>query len=278
MDTLSPETTCAGSLPRFESPTTSDQALECLNHGNQLFADWVAKESGKPDFELRTGLVDPANVAKQSPFGVVIGCSDARFPLRAALGQRANNLFEIRVAGNVLAEECLGSVDYALLNLPSIKTLVVLGHTHCGAVTAAVDAYLKPASVNSSGLSVGLRAIVQRLLGSVAHSSKVLEEVLKRKNESQNSTREQLIEAAIYVHAATSALDLLEQVKQTGRSDVSVLHGVFDLKDYRIRSTRLDADGTDALSPGLSPAPQDVDALEQLGFATAAAISELASC
>ena len=84
---------------------------------------------------------------KAAPFAVVVGCSDARVPTEMIFGQGFNDLFVIRVAGNVLGDECLGSVDYALNALSdSVKVLIVLGHSGCGAVTAAVDAYLKPLS------------------------------------------------------------------------------------------------------------------------------------
>jgi carbonic anhydrase len=263
---MNPEPTASGKLPQ-----TATEAHDCLNRGNQQFSEWVASECKQSDFESQTGLVAPDSVSQQSPFGIVVGCSDARFPLRAALGQRTNSLFEVRVAGNVLADECLGSIDYALHHLPSVKALVVLGHTHCGAVTAAVGAFQKPATINAHGLSVGLRAIVQRLLGPVIQSSAALGSVAAELAAGK-ATNQQLIETAIYVHAATAAHDLLAQVKQAGRTDVAVLHGVFDLQDYLIRAPRVTAEKNNALQAGLSPAPQATEELEQLALATASSI------
>ena len=76
----------------------------------------------------------------QTPFALVLGCSDARAPIERIFDQSLNDLFVIRVAGNVLGVECLGSIDYAVNQLgASLKLLVVLGHSTCGAVTAAVE-------------------------------------------------------------------------------------------------------------------------------------------
>ncbi len=76
----------------------------------------------------------------QTPFALVLGCSDARAPIERIFDQSLNDLFVIRVAGNVLGVECLGSIDYAVSQLgASLRLLVVLGHTTCGAVGAAVE-------------------------------------------------------------------------------------------------------------------------------------------
>ena len=103
---------------------------------------------------------------KQAPFAVVIGCSDARVPTEMIFGQGFNDLFVIRVAGNVLGDVCLGSIDFAVEALSeSVKLLVVLGHSGCGAVTGGggrlpaaakvlvADDLAGPAAPFSSGFS-----------------------------------------------------------------------------------------------------------------------------
>ena len=96
---------------------------------------------------------------KQAPFAVVVGCSDARVPTEMIFGQGFNDLFVIRVAGNVLGDECLGSIDFALNALSdSVKVVVMLGHSGCGAVTGAVDAYLQPFKFWSKSTLVDARS------------------------------------------------------------------------------------------------------------------------
>src|SRR5579875_3080344 len=97
----------------------------------------------------------------QTPFALVLGCSDARVPIEQIFGQSYNDLFVIRVAGNVLGIECLGSIDYAVSVLgESMKLLVVLGHSSGGAVTAAVDSYLAPRDYASIAFTHALRSLV----------------------------------------------------------------------------------------------------------------------
>src|SRR6476469_5207476 len=105
-----------------------------------------------------------SEMPKQSPFGVVVGCSDARVPTEMLFGQGFNDLFVIRVAGNVLGDVCMGSVDFALNALSdSVRVVVILGHSGCGAVSGAVDAYLRPLRFWSKSMSPMLRGLVQRI-------------------------------------------------------------------------------------------------------------------
>ena len=80
---------------------------------------------------------------KQRPFAAVLGCSDARVPIELIFNEGPNDLFVIRVAGNGLGSEVLGSLKYAVEHLGgSMKIVAVLGHSGCGAVSSAVDVYL----------------------------------------------------------------------------------------------------------------------------------------
>src|SRR4029077_8591069 len=140
----------AGIRPR---PSDSDAALRRLISGNRNFAELLdsAKENRGP---LRRvvqvdpgdlGLVPGADTTSQRPFAAVLGCSDARVPLELIFGEGLNDLFVIRVAGNGLGSDVLGSLKYAVEHLrDSLKLIVVLGHSGCGAVSAAVDVFLNP--------------------------------------------------------------------------------------------------------------------------------------
>jgi len=122
-----------------------------------MFSQWMAScqtstlSADEPQYivpcnGLEVGMVRVmGQLPKQAPFAVVVGCSDARVPTEMIFGQGFNDLFVIRVAGNVLGDVCLGSIDFALSALSdSVKVVVMLGHSGCGAVTGAVDAYLRP--------------------------------------------------------------------------------------------------------------------------------------
>ncbi len=109
---------------------TVEDALQKLLDGNARF---VAGESLHPheNPEWRKTLL-----AGQHPFAVVIGCSDSRVPVEIIFDQGFGDLFVIRVAGNIVNEDELGSVLYAVEHA-GVPLVFVLGHEDCGAVTAA---------------------------------------------------------------------------------------------------------------------------------------------
>jgi len=110
---------------------TSDQAIKCLVDGNKRYAACTAR-SGVTG-ELRANLVKG-----QSPYAVIVGCSDSRVPVELVFDSGPGELFVIRTAGNVAGPLEIGSLEYAVVHLKS-PLVVVLGHQHCGAVRAAVD-------------------------------------------------------------------------------------------------------------------------------------------
>jgi carbonic anhydrase len=125
---------------------TSDQSIKRLEDGNKRYAAGTAR-SGVTD-ELRASLVK-----SQSPYAVIIGCSDSRVPVELIFDSDPGELFVIRTAGNVVGPLEIGSLEYAMLHLRS-PLVVVLGHQHCGAVRAAVD---------GGSYTPALQAIVQEI-------------------------------------------------------------------------------------------------------------------
>ena len=75
---------------------------------------------------------------RHEPTAAIVACSDARVPPSVLFDQPAGNLFVVRIAGNTAASSAVASLDYAVANL-GVDLIVVLGHTNCGAVTAAVE-------------------------------------------------------------------------------------------------------------------------------------------
>jgi carbonic anhydrase len=116
---------------------TAEEALVRLVAGNQRFV------SGKARFPaIRKDIL--RNLAKegQRPYATILGCSDSRVPVELLFDAGFGDLFVIRVAGNVISPEVMGSMQYAgtILRTP---LFVVLGHEGCGAVQAALAAKLK---------------------------------------------------------------------------------------------------------------------------------------
>jgi carbonic anhydrase len=120
------------------SPRNAAEARQRLIDGNKRF---VAGESihDHASKEWRKRLT-----ARQNPFAAILGCSDSRVPPEMVFDQGFGDLFVIRVAGNIISTDVVGSIQYAEHHL-HVPLLVVLGHEGCGAVTAALDAKFKRA-------------------------------------------------------------------------------------------------------------------------------------
>lgn len=136
---------------------TALEALHRLQEGNLQFA---AGQFNTGDHAAELKLTD-ANAA-QEPFAVVLGCSDSRVPVEIVFNQGFGDIFVIRVAGNIVAPSQIGSIEFAAEKF-GIKLVVVMGHTHCGAVQATLDEMNRP----SGSQSRNLRSIVDRIRPSI---------------------------------------------------------------------------------------------------------------
>ena len=117
------------------SVLSADEALLRLKAGNERFA------AGDATFPtLQKDVL--ADLSKgQQPYATLLSCSDSRVPPELIFDAGLGELFVIRVAGNVISPEIAGTLQYAGRHL-STPLFLVLGHTHCGAIAAAVDTYL----------------------------------------------------------------------------------------------------------------------------------------
>ena len=113
---------------------SAEKALEKLKEGNRLY---VLSGSYRGDVSADMRL-DTAEHG-QSPYAVVVACSDSRVIPEAIFSAGIGELFVIRVAGNVISQNQLGSVEYAAEHL-GCRLVLILGHTCCGAVAAALEA------------------------------------------------------------------------------------------------------------------------------------------
>ena len=128
-------------------------ALRTLQEGNARFVAGQATQG-----TVRAGAWRDF-VAGQHPFAVVLGCSDSRVPVEMVFDQGLGDLFVIRVAGNVAAPSPMGSIEFAVAHL-GVPLVVVLGHTHCGAVRMTLDVMQNK---TQDDLSPAVRSIVDRV-------------------------------------------------------------------------------------------------------------------
>jgi carbonic anhydrase len=114
-----------------QSAMTSQQALQELRDGNARFV------AGKPIARDLPAEVK-ATAFSQYPFAVVLSCLDSRQPIEIVFDQGIGDLFSARVAGNVLNEDILGSMEFAC-KASGAKLIAVVGHSNCDAIKGAID-------------------------------------------------------------------------------------------------------------------------------------------
>ena len=133
------------------------EALDRLREGNQRFSQNLTSLDRMMSYQRRAELT-----AGQKPFAIILGCSDSRAPAEILFDQGLGDLFVIRVAGNVVAPSQIGSVEFAVSRY-NTRLVVVLGHSHCGAVSATIETLLEGEDSESRNIA----SIVDRVKPSV---------------------------------------------------------------------------------------------------------------
>ena len=113
----------------IQDSISPNKAVEMLKEGNQRFLD-----KNVQDRDLHIQVQNTSD--GQFPYAVVLSCIDSRVPVELVFDQGVGDIFSARVAGNIINEDILGSIEYAC-GVAGSKAILVLGHTKCGAVTSA---------------------------------------------------------------------------------------------------------------------------------------------
>jgi carbonic anhydrase len=172
------------------SKITADQALQKLMDGNKRY---VSEKRTFPD-QIASRRTEIA--ADQHPFAIILGCADSRVPPEILFDEGLGDIFDIRVAGNIVDDAIIGSIEYAVEHL-GVPVVVVLGHERCGAVKAAlaggeipghishlVEA-IKPAVDKVKGkpgdpLDNAVRANIQLVVQELKSSEPILKEFIEK--------------------------------------------------------------------------------------------------
>jgi carbonic anhydrase len=255
--------------PATPRPLDTISALDRLNDGNLAFAR-LLDESTKEHVERiisvdsrDLGLGD-TNFPKQRPFAAILGCSDARVPVELIFNEGPNELFVIRVAGNGLGTEILGSLKYAVNNLRgSLKLIVVLGHSGCGALTTAVDVFLNPSSYLPLATMHSLRRILDGLLVVVEASARRFQRAFGIEIAHHPHYREALIEASIVTNAALAAYSIQQELGTSDPAELQTVYGVYLLETRQVWAPRVG----EMKGIGLAAAPRDTEEFMDLGNA-----------
>src|SRR5207245_6341157 len=161
----------ANQLARAADPAHPEQpavapaeAIAKLKEGNGRYASGKLQHPGQTT-ERRAELTKD-----QHPFAVIVSCSDSRVPPEIVFDQGLGDLFVVRVAGNVIDDHGLGSIEYAVDHLGA-RLIVVLGHQSCGAVKAAKETIAAKSKAHGhiqslvTAIQLAVEAITKRDLG-----------------------------------------------------------------------------------------------------------------
>jgi carbonic anhydrase len=225
-------------------PSDAESACLRLTEGSRAFAalmEDLAHGSGVArsvvDIDARAlGLQDgEKGTPSQHPYAAVLGCSDARVPIELIFNEGANDLFVVRVAGNGLGNDVLGSLRYAVDHLrSSLRLIVVLGHSGCGALTAAVDTFLEPAGYLPLATHHALRSILDRQLIVVQASARRLANVFGHNVAQHARYREALTETAIVTNAALTAYTVQQELLDVDPRELHAVYGIYLLQSHEV--------------------------------------------
>jgi carbonic anhydrase len=126
-----------------QSTLTPDAAITELMNGNKRFT------SGRlTAHEQDLAIIKQHTEEKQEPFVAVLSCADSRVPVELVFDQSIGHIFVTRVAGNVITPEIIGSLEYGAAVLGT-KAILVMGHSNCGAVKAAIQGKDVPGQISA---------------------------------------------------------------------------------------------------------------------------------
>jgi carbonic anhydrase len=170
-------------LATAKSDVSPDAALKMLQEGNGRFARALAK---RPNQNIKR-CMETADKG-QKPFAAVLSCADSRVPVEVLFDRGIGDIFVVRDAGNIATNTDIGSIEYAVDHLGT-SLVVVLGHSKCGAVTAAVEGGEAPPNI---------KAIVDFIAPAVATA----------KNAAPDKSGEALVPAAITANVWQAMSDI----------------------------------------------------------------------
>ena len=196
----------------MQSAITPSMAIEILKEGNKRFMN---------NLKANRNLLEQANETSdgQHPFAVILSCIDSRTSAELIFDQGLGDIFSVRIAGNIINEDILGSMEFAC-KVAGSKIIVVLGHSKCGAVKGACD------HVEMGNLTALL--------------SKIQPAVYDEKSETENrsSSNAEFVEkvAAINVKRTVNAImersPILKEMIQNG--EIGIIGGMHSISDGEV--------------------------------------------
>jgi carbonic anhydrase len=196
----------------MQSKLTPDQAIDLLREGNKRFIN---------NLKFNRNLLQQMNETSdgQHPFAFILSCIDSRTSAELIFDQGLGDIFSCRIAGNILNEDILGSMEFAC-KVAGSKVIVVLGHTRCGAIKGACD------NVELENLTTLLDKI------------KPAVEAEKETSDNRNSSNPVFVEnvatlnVRITMHQITERSNVLREMVEKG--EIAIVGGMYDVETGRV--------------------------------------------
>jgi carbonic anhydrase len=197
----------------MQSAITPAVALEILKDGNKRFVS---------NLKINRNLLQQANETSdgQHPFAVILSCIDSRTSAELIFDQGLGDVFSVRIAGNIVNEDILGSMEFGC-KVAGAKIIVVLGHTKCGAVKGACD---NVALGNLTGLISKIKPAVEQ------------ESVT---SENRNSSNSAFVENVAELNVSLSVKNILLKspiiADMVKNGDIGIVGGIHDITTGEVK-------------------------------------------
>lgn len=200
----------------MQAALTPEMALDILRKGNDRFVD---------NLKTNRNLLQQVNEtsAGQHPFAAILSCIDSRTSAELIFDQGLGDVFSIRIAGNILNEDILGSMEFAC-KVAGAKAIVVLGHSKCGAVKGACD------HVQMGNLT----ALLQKLQPAVDAENSTTSD--RNSNNAQFVENVASLNVKLTLQQIVARSPILEAMLDTG--DIAIVGGMYDVETGKVEFYR----------------------------------------
>lgn len=197
-----------------QSTMTPEKAIQFLKEGNQRF---------QQNLKANRNLLEQVNDTKdgQFPFATILSCIDSRVSAELVFDQGLGDIFSIRIAGNFVNEDILGSMEFAC-KLAGTKAIVVLGHTACGAVKGACD----------HARLGNLTALINKIEPAVAAVQEPKDESLRNSKNLEFVDAVSVKNVEMTLENIRNQSDVLKEMEDNG--EIAIVGAMYDISDGRV--------------------------------------------
>jgi carbonic anhydrase len=197
-----------------QAAITPDSAIALLKEGNHRFV-----ENKNADRDLLEQVSDTAS--GQYPFATILSCIDSRVSAELIFDQGVGDIFSARVAGNIVNEDLLGSIEFAC-KLAGTKVVVILGHTACGAVKGACD----DAKLGN------LTTLLHKIKPAVAAVSEPYDNNLRNSRNIDFVNEVALKNVELAIENTRSLSPVLKEMEDNG--EIKIIGAMYDIKNGKV--------------------------------------------